>query len=72
MIMNEAQTVEKMVELIRASGGENASEDSRDGGANYMLGYLGATIVSLATKYPEVLKEVHSTIDWLETDRCLH
>ena len=34
MIMNEAQTVEKMVELIRASGGENASEDSRDGGAN--------------------------------------
>ncbi len=72
MIMNEAQTVDKMVELIRTNGGESASKDSRDGGANNMLGYLGATIVSLATKYPEVLKEVNSTIDWLETNRCLH
>jgi len=72
MIMNEAQTVEKMVELIRANGGENAATDSRDGGANYMLGYLGATIVSLATKYPEVLEEVNSTIDWLEASRVKH
>ena len=64
--MNEAQTVEKMVELIRASGGENAAKDSRDGGANYLLGYLGSMVVSLATKYPEVLEEVISTIDYLE------
>ncbi len=70
--MNEAQTVDKMVELIRANGGENASKDSRDGVANDTFGHLGATIVSLATKYPEVLKEVNSTIDWLETNRCLH
>lgn len=72
MIMNEAQTVEKMIELIRANGGENAATDSRDGGANYMLGYLGSTIVSLATKYPEVLEEVNSTIDWLEASRVKH
>ena len=70
--MNEAQTVEKMIELIRANGGEKAATDSRDGGANYMLGYLGSTIVSLATKYPEVLEEVNSTIDWLEASRVKH
>jgi|TARA_R110001592_G_scaffold157584_1_gene388449 hypothetical protein len=67
MIMNEAQTVEKMIAKIKATGGSSANHES-DGGANYMLGYLSSMMVSLATKYPEVLKEVHDTIDWLEAN----
>lgn len=64
--MNEAQTVEKLVDLIRANGGENAAKDSRDGGANYMLGYLQQMMVSLAMKQPQVLEEFIKDIDWLE------
>ena len=69
--MNEAQTVEKMIATIKASGGSSANNET-DSGANYMLGYLQSMMVSLATKYPEVLEEVNSTIDWLETSRVKH
>ena len=69
MTVNES--VEKMIATIKANGGSSANNEY-DSGANYMLGYLGSMLVSLATKYPEVLKEVNSTIDWLETNRCLH
>jgi len=55
--MTENESVEKMIVAIKANG----MDDS-----NYMVGYLGSMLVSLATKYPEVLKEVNATTDWIE------
>jgi hypothetical protein len=63
MTVNES--VEKMIATIKANGGSSANNEY-DSGANYMLGYLGSMLVSLATKYPEVLKEVNATTDWVE------
>lgn len=55
--MNYDETVDKMIELIRKDNDN----------PHYTIGYLTSLMGSLCVKYPEVLEEVISTIDYFES-----
>lgn len=68
MTVNES--VDKMIAAIKSTAVAADKLGNPDGSesASYMLGYLGSMMVSLAMQYPEVLKEVNDTTDWLEAN----
>lgn len=55
--MNECETVAEMIKLIRK---DNDSP-------HYAIGYLESMMGTLCMRYPEVLEEVISTIDYFES-----
>ena len=55
--MNYDETVAKMIELIRKDNDN----------PHFTIGYLQSMLRGLCMRYPEVLEEVISTIDYFES-----
>lgn len=55
--MTNYETVAKMIELIRKDNDN----------PHYAIGYLESMMGTLCARYPEVLEEVISTIDYFES-----